>query len=711
MTTVSRQVYSGRNGEVPSSKSLVVRGRSAGRVRPIIAKPNEIKPNGTEASNKVAGAVKTVFDDKVAGAVKANSDDEVKAKNTNQYVKPVIDQMVIRNHVQAIQIASMGARIILLSLKSKLNGASTAVLPTSPSIALPNNAAPKTENNRLVYEKTTASLFSRMRSDAGFEQTVEEIPKAELHNHVCGSIDPMTFLQAAQKKGLYIDVAQRKFFETAGLERILVKDFMELEIHNTKRDAFISKMTADIKSHPPHNHEGDPAAFFSSFTPGDSLTDMDSTNRELMSWGEQFEIPLREAQRQTVLYTEFMKGIWTQAIPEMEQYFKGGSSTEAPLPADLEKVLKLSKESGFLSDQDMVLVNDAHGPYIAPITHLEKLGIIEKYHAIFTKKVNDADEYLRKSNQLISGVPEYRLLAQVYRERSNPELFTNLAVAMSMSNKVPRFRGITIAGQEDSITSINNVKVLYDMMGFLYRRINGMKPCEEFNRNLANVKVAVHAGEYKPKDITDKTVPSVMSDNVLLAAQIFDRIGHGTVMSKEAMSVIVKRNVGVELCPASSKNILGIELSKHPVRKWLTENMDISINTDDAAVNNTTLTEEWMNFIEVYRPDWNRVKNMIRGTMEQSFLIGESIYVKKNNGFYQLKAEFEPILDAHKPSTEERWEPKKLYALVNRILNNLPEEIAKRIRDSEKAQLQVALEMQFLGYEFDVHRESFPTLT
>ena len=97
--------------------------------------------------------------------------------------------------------------------------------------------------------------------------------------------------------------------------------------------------------------------------------------------------------------------------------------------------------------------------------------------------------------------------------------------------------------------------------------------------------VCVHAGEWGP------------AENVQTAILEFqaDRIGHGThVLDSTAVTEFARtRQTPFEVCLTS--NILsGVvpTLQSHPVRKMLNAGLQVTLNTDDPAIQQTTLTDE-----------------------------------------------------------------------------------------------------------------------
>ncbi|MBQ7214951.1 MAG: adenosine deaminase [Synergistaceae bacterium] len=74
------------------------------------------------------------------------------------------------------------------------------------------------------------------------------------------------------------------------------------------------------------------------------------------------------------------------------------------------------------------------------------------------------------------------------------------------------------------------------------------------------------------------------------------RIGHGIRMytSPDVMALVKSRGVTLEVCPTSSRQTHVLEdMSEYPFMKYLAEGIRVTLNTDDMAIEGTTLAEEF----------------------------------------------------------------------------------------------------------------------
>lgn len=115
--------------------------------------------------------------------------------------------------------------------------------------------------------------------------------------------------------------------------------------------------------------------------------------------------------------------------------------------------------------------------------------------------------------------------------------------------------------------------------------------------------ITIHAGEEDSYEAIWEAIYEVQSQ----------RIGHALTLrnSRELLDIVKDRHIAVELCPLSniltrdkSWQVLSpehrndktkyVEEGYYPLRQYLMENIDVTINTDNPFVSGTTLTDEFM---------------------------------------------------------------------------------------------------------------------
>jgi len=111
-----------------------------------------------------------------------------------------------------------------------------------------------------------------------------------------------------------------------------------------------------------------------------------------------------------------------------------------------------------------------------------------------------------------------------------------------------------------------------------------------------NIPISVHAGESKKKYDAKNIIESIQ----LLHAQ---RIGHGTVAikSEEALDIIRKNNILLELCPTSNIHTKVIDsVENHPVYKLKQKNVKFTVGTDDPVTSALTLSKEYSKLLKYH---------------------------------------------------------------------------------------------------------------
>jgi len=99
-------------------------------------------------------------------------------------------------------------------------------------------------------------------------------------------------------------------------------------------------------------------------------------------------------------------------------------------------------------------------------------------------------------------------------------------------------------------------------------------------------KITIHAGETGlPENIT-KSVE-------LLHA---DRIGHGVFAYKNeaVVKALIEKGTVLEVCPTSNVQTMAVKsVADHPVKDYFDQKINITMNTDNRTVSNTTMTKEY----------------------------------------------------------------------------------------------------------------------
>lgn len=132
---------------------------------------------------------------------------------------------------------------------------------------------------------------------------------------------------------------------------------------------------------------------------------------------------------------------------------------------------------------------------------------------------------------------------------------------------------------------LDNGVVAIDLAGAERLFANEMFEKELNLANELNVPLLIHAGEASDA----KSVLSALEFNP-------KRIGHGikSADDENALKALKSRNICLEICPKSNLDTKVIlKLSDLPIKKFLENDIKITLNSDNMSVSNTTLKDEF----------------------------------------------------------------------------------------------------------------------
>lgn len=241
----------------------------------------------------------------------------------------------------------------------------------------------------------------------------------------------------------------------------------------------------------------------------------------------------------------------------------------------------------------------------------------EEYKVI---NITSAREHLSKlidavqtANQKLPENERVEVRLMLSFRRTSSRLFTQLPIAFELAAANDAV-GNAIAG-------INLVGNEYSEDVQIGQEIAAPSAIEDYILTLRRiypaVHLSIHAGERTKWDWH-------IRDSILLGAE---RIGHGVNLEASpqpnAPEIVLMRRRGIliEACPISNNLLLKIPLAKHPFLKWLRMGIPVSLNTDDAGIFGSDITEEFARAVEAH-PDlsWDELKQLARNSLEHAFV-------------------------------------------------------------------------------------------
>lgn len=194
--------------------------------------------------------------------------------------------------------------------------------------------------------------------------------------------------------------------------------------------------------------------------------------------------------------------------------------------------------------------------------------------------------------------------------RTTPKTFTYLPMAFELAS-----------GNDDVARSISGVNLVgneYQNEPAKGSHITGPEHYAAFLNTLRrlypNVRLTIHAGEMTSRDWH-------IRDSVLMGAE---RIGHATNLylgAPEDLLMLKRRGVLVEACLTSNRLLLGLPIEQHPFLDYLRSGLSVSLNSDDAGIFSTNMTEEFAKAAH-YRKDltWEELKALARNSLLHAFV-------------------------------------------------------------------------------------------
>lgn len=165
---------------------------------------------------------------------------------------------------------------------------------------------------------------------------------------------------------------------------------------------------------------------------------------------------------------------------------------------------------------------------------------------------------------------EYRLIFIIGRNAKKDEMINTVKSIVSLrssnSDFKKRFVAVDLAGTEGVVQPKELREVFLPLL----------KEC---------IAVTIHAGE-------TETVENIWQAVYYLSA---DRIGHGLKLTenKELLLRFKDKRIGIELCPSSNRQVVGVTCNNYPLKVFLKKDLKVTINTDNMGISKTNVTNEF----------------------------------------------------------------------------------------------------------------------
>jgi adenosine deaminase len=143
------------------------------------------------------------------------------------------------------------------------------------------------------------------------------------------------------------------------------------------------------------------------------------------------------------------------------------------------------------------------------------------------------------------------------------------------------------------------------------------------------VHISLHAGELAPGMVP----PHELTFHIRQAVEEAhaERLGHGVdVMYEDRPYALLKemaaQHVMVEINLTSNDVILNVKGDEHPLPFYMAAHVPVALSTDDEGVSRIDLTHEYVRAAVTYHLTYEQLKQMVRTSIEHSFLPGASLW-------------------------------------------------------------------------------------
>jgi adenosine deaminase len=353
---------------------------------------------------------------------------------------------------------------------------------------------------------------------------------------------------------------------------------------------------------------------------------------------------------------EWLDEVATRAAAQNEQYLELMVTPPFGHTAAIAKELGWHADRGFAEFRDQLFGRGLKDDVAVVRAYLDQAESIRRQ-----------SEHCGEPDQAAGCTVQIRYIYQVLRAFPPEQVFAQTLLGFEAASADPRVVGINYVQPEDAYIAMRDYGLHMSMLAFLH----GVYP---------NVHISLHAGELAPELVP----PEGLCCHIRLAVEQAhaERIGHGVdVMYEDRPYDLLKemaaKHVMVEINLTSNDEILGVTSNDHSLPLYRRFGVPVALSTDDEGVSRIDLTHEYVRAVETYGLKYEDLKEMVRISIEHSFLPGASLWRDRDGFGHSVSACSGDPLGADKPSSG----------------------CAAFLQSSEKARQQWELERRFRAFE------------
>ncbi len=276
---------------------------------------------------------------------------------------------------------------------------------------------------------------------------------------------------------------------------------------------------------------------------------------------------------------------------------------------------------------------------------------------------------------------EVRFIMSANRTKDRSYVFAQWVYGYELVQQSPLVLGVELVAPEENEKSLK----YYDDEMFALDVLHRFNKADSKQKP---VRIALHAGELIPE-----VLPATPAGQRHMKFHIrhavvkghAERIGHGCdVLDEDNPTDLLKtmreKDVLVEACLTSNATLLGKTGYSHPVNIYLAQDVPASLSTDDEGILRIDITDEFVRAVTHQQLGYPTLKQMVRASVEHSFLPGASLWQQ-----------------------EDRYEQQAAACASDIPGTALPSDAcAELLKNSERATMQWKLEGQLAAFEEEV---------
>ena len=283
------------------------------------------------------------------------------------------------------------------------------------------------------------------------------------------------------------------------------------------------------------------------------------------------------------------------------------------------------------------------------------------------ESIRKTREHCGEPGQTAACSVQIRYIYQVLRAFPPEQVFAQTLLGFETASADPRVVGINYVQPEDVRIAMSDYALHMKMLEFLHNAY-------------PKVHISLHAGELAPGLVP----PEGLCCHIRLAVEQAhaERIGHGADLMYEdrpydLLKEMAAKHVMVEINLTSNDVILGLSGKNEPFPIYRRFGVPVALSTDDEGVSRIDLTHEYVRAVQTYGLTYADLKQMVRTSLEHSFLPGASLWRERDRFDHPVAACAQDSLGAQHRSPA----------------------CTELLQSSERARQQWELERRFLSFE------------